>query len=109
MTALTPRECEYMELVCQGLNNAEIADALCVARGSTGAMLSKIYLKLGARNRVVAALMFAGRELRLLRELRADVERWNESGGDVRDLRYVFETLEKLREQFPQEQEVVSG
>jgi hypothetical protein len=39
-------------------------------------------------------------ELRLLRELRTDVERWRES-GDARDLGYVLEMLDKLQKQFP--------
>lgn len=34
-------------------------------------------------------------ELAMLRELRDDVQRWREGGGDVRDLHYVLETLEK--------------
>jgi hypothetical protein len=34
-------------------------------------------------------------ELRALRELASDVRRWRES-GDVRELAYVLETLDKL-------------
>lgn len=41
------------------------------------------------------------RELHLLRELRTDIERWNQRGGDNRDLVYVFQTLEELQEEFP--------
>jgi hypothetical protein len=37
--------------------------------------------------------------LKLLEELRDDVERWREGGGDPRDLRYIIDTLEKLDEQ----------
>lgn len=44
-------------------------------------------------------------ELLLLRELRTDVERWSEGGGDVRDLGYILETAAKLEEQFPKEGE----
>jgi hypothetical protein len=40
-------------------------------------------------------------ELKLLRELRTDVERWSESGGDHRDARYILDTLEQLSAQFP--------
>lgn len=42
----------------------------------------------------------ADAELRLLRELRADVERWRES-SDLRDLSYALDTLNKLNTQFP--------
>ena len=37
-------------------------------------------------------------ELALLRELRADCERWRESGGDRRDQSYILDTLNKLEE-----------
>lgn len=40
-----------------------------------------------------------GIELRLLRELRADVERWIDGGGDARDLIYILETVEQLNKE----------
>lgn len=40
-------------------------------------------------------------ELRLLRQLRLDVEHWNESGGETRFLAEIFETLQDLENQFP--------
>lgn len=40
-------------------------------------------------------------EIDLLRELRADVDRWRGAGGDVRDLSYVLDTLSKLDKHFP--------
>ncbi len=36
--------------------------------------------------------------VKLLEELREDVERWRESGGDPRDLRYILDTLEKIND-----------
>lgn len=48
---------------------------------------------LTARSLTVAELLS---ELAGLRELKADVERWRDAGGDIRDLRYVLETLDKL-------------
>ena len=38
----------------------------------------------------------AEQELAALRELYTDVERWRESGGDVRDLSYVLETADRI-------------
>jgi hypothetical protein len=35
--------------------------------------------------------------VREARELHADVERWRESGGDMRDLGYVLETADRVR------------
>lgn len=32
-----------------------------------------------------------------LRELYTDIERWRESGGDVRELRYVLDTADRIR------------
>lgn len=34
-------------------------------------------------------------ELTLLRELADDLARWREAGGDIRDLRYVLETMDR--------------
>lgn len=34
--------------------------------------------------------------VRLLIELYEDVQRWRETGGDSRDLRYVLETVDKI-------------
>jgi hypothetical protein len=35
-------------------------------------------------------------ELKLLRELADDLTRWREAGGDIRDLTYVFETMDRV-------------
>lgn len=48
-----------------------------------------------------AELETAKAELLLLRELREDVERWREGGGDARDVGYILDTLDKLEESFP--------
>lgn len=45
--------------------------------------------------------MSAPTEIDLLRELRADVDRWRDAGGDVRDLSYMLDTLGKLDKHFP--------
>ena len=47
-----------------------------------------------------ARALRAEARLLLLEELRTDVERWREGGGDPRDLRYIFDTLEKCDEDF---------
>lgn len=35
-------------------------------------------------------------ELKLLRELSDDLTRWREAGGNIRDLAYVFETMDRI-------------
>jgi hypothetical protein len=35
-------------------------------------------------------------ELKLLRELADDLARWREAGGDIRDLTYVLETMDRI-------------
>lgn len=37
------------------------------------------------------------KELELLRELADDLARWREAGGDIRDLTYVFETMDRYQ------------
>lgn len=41
------------------------------------------------------------KEIALLRELRTDVERWRENGGDGIDVGYILDTLDRLEESFP--------
>lgn len=41
--------------------------------------------------------------IRLLIELYEDVQRWRETGGDPRDLRYVLETIDKIDAQAVEE------
>ena len=49
---LTSRECEVLRLVAQGLTNAEIADTLQLSPLTAKTHVSRILMKLGARDRV---------------------------------------------------------
>lgn len=55
---------------------------------------------LAALSAVRAELEAVKAELSLLRELREDVERWREDGGDARDVGYILDTLDKLEERY---------
>ena len=56
--------------------------------------------RLRAELEVLATVDHAGtllmQELDLLRELSEDLTRWRETGGDIRDLTYVFETMDRI-------------
>ncbi|MEO6529415.1 MAG: HD domain-containing phosphohydrolase [Specibacter sp.] len=54
--ALTGRELEVLRLLCQGLNNKGIAEALCIAPKTARNHVEHIYQKIGAGNRVAATL-----------------------------------------------------
>ncbi len=56
MDALTPREHEVLEQVARGMSNREIAGKLCVAEITVRTHVAHILDKLGASNRVEAAL-----------------------------------------------------
>ena len=58
LDVLTEREREVMALVAQGLSNAEIADSLVISPATAKTHVSRVMMKLGARDRaqlVVAA------------------------------------------------------
>jgi DNA-binding NarL/FixJ family response regulator len=55
-TALTAAEARVLELAGKGMTNAEIAERLFVVETTVKFHLSRIYKKLGVRNRTEAAL-----------------------------------------------------
>ncbi|MEQ1503646.1 MAG: LuxR C-terminal-related transcriptional regulator [Myxococcota bacterium] len=48
---LTPRQSELLDLLAQGLTNAEVADALGVRPGTVKTMLERLYRRAGVRTR----------------------------------------------------------
>lgn len=57
--ALSERERELVQLVCEGLKNREIADRLNTTEGTVKAYLHAIYDKLGVENRTELAMKAA--------------------------------------------------
>jgi DNA-binding NarL/FixJ family response regulator len=53
---LTPREAEVLELIAEGLTNAEIADRLVVSAATVKTHVNHIFAKTGARDRAQAVV-----------------------------------------------------
>ena len=51
---MTPRECEVLALMVEGLSNPDIAERLVVSRSTAKAHVSNILSKLGVSNRAEA-------------------------------------------------------
>jgi two-component system, NarL family, nitrate/nitrite response regulator NarL len=51
------REGELITLVAQGLKNREIAEAMCITEGTVKVYLSRLFEKVGARDRIELALI----------------------------------------------------
>ncbi|MEV8637704.1 response regulator transcription factor [Streptosporangium sp. NPDC051023] len=63
VAVLTPRERDVLALVGEGLSNAQIARRLHLVEGTVKAHVSAILTRLGARNRVQAAILAHEAEL----------------------------------------------
>lgn len=55
--ALTPRETEVLQLVAQGLTDAQVAETLVISPRTVNAHLSSVYSKLGVNSRTAATLV----------------------------------------------------
>ena len=81
------------------------ADAAQLKAAALAYVVSATYedrARLRAELHVLATVAHPGvlllNELTLLRELADDLIRWREAGGDIRDLAYVFETMDKIEQ-----------
>lgn len=60
---LTPRERQVLELVGEGLRNADVADVLRIAPGTVRRHLENAYGKLGVHTRTAAVARLRRRDL----------------------------------------------
>jgi two-component system nitrate/nitrite response regulator NarL len=56
-SSLSARERQVLKLMCEGYDQAEIADQLSVARGTVGSHVQRVLAKLGVHNRVQAVAL----------------------------------------------------
>lgn len=63
LSLLTPRECEVLRLMAQGLSNSEIAATLFISRHTVKNHVSSIYRKLGENDRTRVALIAVGEKM----------------------------------------------
>jgi DNA-binding NarL/FixJ family response regulator len=57
LDVLTSRETEVLMLIAQGMSNAQISDALCIAGETTRTHIKRILAKLGLRDRAQAVVI----------------------------------------------------
>jgi len=65
---ISPRELEVAKLVCHGLNNREIADALGIRQGTVKTHIKNIYRRIHVKNKVALLLRFMADISQLLGE-----------------------------------------
>ena len=58
LAGLSKREFEIVELIAKGLDNREIAGALCISEGTVRNRISAILTKLGLKNRTQLAILY---------------------------------------------------
>ncbi len=58
LTTLTPRELEVLESAARGHTNAQIALDLGISRKTVETYMSRIFVKLGVRNRTAAVALY---------------------------------------------------
>ncbi len=63
LSLLTPRECEVLNLIAQGLSNGEIATTLFISQHTVKNHVSSIYRKLGENDRTRVALLAIGEKV----------------------------------------------
>ena len=65
---ISPRELEVAKLVCYGLSNKEIAEALRIRQGTVKTHIKNIYLRIHVKNKVALLLRFMADVSKILGE-----------------------------------------
>jgi len=65
---ISPRELEVAKLVCQGLSNQEIAEALRIRQGTVKTHIKNIYRRIRVKNKVALLLRFMADVSKILGE-----------------------------------------